>query len=88
MASPRSKTEDFADEVAQSTKARSFVQSSMTFGQEADLSGTEIRMLFTKNDKMMLTLMAKSEAPRSNYTLVKALKLRGRERKALVKRIE
>ena len=32
--------------------------------------------------------MAKSEAPKSDYTLFKALNLRGRERKALVIRIE
>ena len=45
ISSPKSKAEDFADEVAQSTKARSIVQSSMTFGLEADLSGTDKRML-------------------------------------------
>ena len=41
MASPKFKSEDFADEVAQSTKARKLVERSMTFGLEAELSGTD-----------------------------------------------
>ena len=61
----------------------------MTFGQVADLSITDKRMKpFTENDKIMLDLMAKSEVPKSNYTLFRALNLRGRERKALINRIE
>ena len=43
---------------------------------------------FIENDKTVLNLMAKSEALKSNYTLVKALNLKGSERKALVQRIE